>query len=151
MGRIIDRDEFKASMRMAAADMEVGEIMGDIDDEDAKEAEPRKKRGPKPGTKKKPENATVATPERETGKTARTKKAAPVAAGQKKTSGRTPMITGIKSIDKAMSKSDMQREALMAAVQIMTNYTEGIILKADKLANMADIYAGHIEILEGMI
>lgn len=54
------------------------------------------------------------------------------------------------AVSEAIAKSNKQTEALRAAIQIMIDYTDGLTLKADKLVNLADIYAGYIETLEEM-
>ena len=138
MGRILNKDEFKASLRFAAAEAEASKNMKE-DPVEKPKAEEKPKERKKPGPK--PKNTTKAAKPAGTTKTAKTTKttketkatkAEPVAAEQKK------------------SKKEKQREALQMAISIMTDRTDQIIMQSDKLSNLAGIYKGYIETLEEM-
>ena len=137
MGRILSKEEFVESMITSAEEAEESKNM----DPKAPEEKPRKKPGPKPGSKRKAqtENAVNISP----------KEDAPVAAGRKKRRSKKDAVME-EAVSEAIAKSNKQTEALRAAIQIMIDYTDGLTLKADKLVNLADIYAGYIETLEEM-
>lgn len=137
MGRILSKEEFMESMITSAEEAEESKNM----DPEVPEEKPRKKPGPKPGSKRKAqaENAANISP----------KEDAPVAAGRKKRRSKKDAVME-EAVSEAIAKSNKQTEALRAAIQVMTDYTDGLTLKADKLANLADIYAGYIETLEEM-
>ena len=137
MGRILSKEEFMESMITSAEEAEESKNM----DPKAPEEKPRKKPGPKPGSKRKAqtENAVNISP----------KEDAPVAAGRKKRRSKKDAVME-EAVSEAIAKSNKQTEALRAAIQIMIDYTDGLTLKADKLVNLADIYAGYIETLEEM-
>ena len=137
MGRILSKEEFMESMITSAEEAEESKNM----DPEVPEEKPRKKPGPKPGSKRKAqtENAVNISP----------KEDAPVAAGRKKRRSKKDAVME-EAVSEAIAKSNKQTEALRAAIQIMIDYTDGLTLKADKLVNLADIYAGYIETLEEM-
>lgn len=92
-------------------------------------------------------NATEEAKDSKTVKGPKAAKASKVAAGQDIKKADEIMA---KTVKRAMSKAQKRKEALQAAVHVMTNYTDGLQMKADKLSNMADIYKGYISTLEEM-
>lgn len=137
MGRILSKEEFMESMITSAEEAEESKNM----DPEVPEEKPRKKPGPKPGSKRKAqtENAANISPKRRRARGSGTK--------EKKKQKDAVME---EAVSEAIAKSNKQTEALRAAIQIMIDYTDGLTLKADKLVNLADIYAGYIETLEEM-
>lgn len=147
MGRILSKEEFMESMITSAEEAEESK---NTDPKVPKE-KPRKKPGPKPGSRKKiaenGEEIIKTAKENEPGD--KDKETEPVAAGRKKRRSKKDAVME-EAVSEAIAKSNKQTEALRAAIQIMIDYTDGLTLKADKLANLADIYAGYIETLEEM-
>lgn len=130
MGRILTKEEFMESMASAAEDQELEEREKEMpaDEENTEiEQEPEKKNVVKPRKK-------------------RTKKSAPVAAGQKKADE-----INEEAVREAIAKADRQSEALRAAVGLMKRFTEDLIEGAKYQVDMAEQYTGYSEILEDMI
>lgn len=145
--KIMNKDEFKESMRQAKIDEEVNELMNETEGiEDPEEIKPKRKAGRRRTT------------------TRKTTKAEPVAAGQKKPRkkpGPKPKNKAVKIENKdeeitiktfveAMDKAARQKEALQVAISIMAEKTDRIIIEAGKMVNLAELYNGYMETLEEM-
>lgn len=150
----VEMPEMSKNRNKTAINVEKRQKTSNIDTKPKEtETKERKKPGPKPGTRKQKETAPVAAVPASTA-------SAPVstalmAAGREKrtlTSEDEAKAVEVmnKAIAKATSKAQRQKEALQAAVHIMTDYTDSLRTKADKFANMADIYAGYVSTLEEM-
>lgn len=134
MSRVINKEEFKASMMAAAESNEESEMIEITE-------KPRKKPGPKPKKKADEEKAT----KEETLKN----ESELVAAAHKKSKAKEDAIMA-EAVNEALAKSNRQAEALRAAIQIMIDYKGKLASKAYKLADMAEIYSGYIDTLEEM-
>ena len=145
MGRILSKEEFMESMITSAEEAEESKNM----DPKVPEEKPRKKPGPKPGSRKKAAEEKIIKVAKENEPGDKDKETEPVAAGRKKRRSKKDAVME-EAVSEAIAKSNKQTEALRAAIQIMIDYTDGLTLKADKLVNLADIYAGYIETLEEM-
>ena len=132
MSRIISKDEFKASMRFAAAEEEANKIEKT---EKPEKEQARKKPGPKPGSKKR--------------KTATQK--ATVAADQKSKIEEEADIINIQVIEEALSKAAKQEKAIKAAVKLMTAFTQFLLKEAKDRIEAADRWADYAETLEDML
>lgn len=143
----MNKDEFKEAMRQAKIDEEVNELMNETEGiEDPEEIKPKRRARRRCTAAKK------------------TTKAEPVAAGQKKPrkkpgpkpknkavkiENKDEEIT-IKTLNEVMDKAARQKEALQVAISIMAEKTDRIIIEAGKMVNLAELYNGYMETLEGM-
>lgn len=142
----MSKDEFKASMRAAKAEAEINEIMRDIEDpvDDDLIEDPAAFENPeKPGKKRRKTAKTVPNRQKSASNGIKTSKTASVAAEQK-------------TVEEDMTKE--QEEALKAMCSLTAGYTQQLIKgaeknlnTADKLVDMAIIYNGYVETVEGML